>query len=167
MFILIFFFSAYYFRFRTKEAKKEDASIFKCDHWYYFTHSKHWLSVHRGAKHRGCSTISLVINSLIQSLSEPFPANLQNMINHKPKELGSWNFEIMFTLHTVWQSGEAYRWSKKTIPSMLEFTEHKSATNYRICCICKEIFSNCSALTDLLKVAHKKTQHWITNDSRL
>ena len=33
-------------------AEKEDASIFKCDHCYYFTHSSHGLSVHRGAKHK-------------------------------------------------------------------------------------------------------------------
>ena len=33
-------------------AEKENASIFKCDLCYYFTHSKHGLSVHRGAKHK-------------------------------------------------------------------------------------------------------------------
>ena len=34
-------------------------------------------------------------------VSQPFPHNLQNIINHKPEELGSWNLERMFTLHNM------------------------------------------------------------------
>ena len=32
---------------------------------------------------RGCSINSLVINSLIDSVTDPFPPDLQNNINHK------------------------------------------------------------------------------------
>ena len=46
---------------------------------------------------RGCSTISLVTHSF----SQPFSPNLQNIINHKPEELGSWNFGRMFTPHNM------------------------------------------------------------------
>ena len=81
----------------------------------------------------------------IHSLSQPFPPNLQNIINNKPEELGSWNFERMFTPQNLshvtcrksgvtchvtcvtghmshvtffffWQSGEAFRW-RGPIPS--------------------------------------------------
>ena len=31
------------------------------------------------------------IDSFSQSVSQPFPPNIQNIINHKPEELGSWN----------------------------------------------------------------------------
>ena len=40
-------------------------------------------------------------SSLIHSVGQPFPPNLQNIINHKPEELGSWNFERMFTPHNM------------------------------------------------------------------
>ena len=72
-------------------------------------------------------------------MSEPFPPDLHNIINHKRYELGSWNFERMSTLPNMscvtchvshvmhhmscvnchmshffssffWQCGEAYRW---------------------------------------------------------
>ena len=46
---------------------------------------------------RGCSTYSLVINWLSKWVSEPIPPNLPDIINPKPLELGSWNFERMFT----------------------------------------------------------------------
>ena len=57
-----------------------------------------------------------------QSASQPFPPNLLNILNHKTEELGSWNFERVFTLHNMshvtchfflfffGQSGEAYWW---------------------------------------------------------
>ena len=48
-----------------------------------------------------CSTISLVINSIIHSLSQPFPPDIPNIINHKLEELGRWNVERMFTPHNV------------------------------------------------------------------
>ena len=38
---------------------------------------------------------------LIKSLRKPFPPNLQNIINYKPEELGSRNFERMFTPHNL------------------------------------------------------------------
>ena len=38
---------------------------------------------------------------LIKSLSHPFPPDLQNMMTPKPLELGSWNFETMFTTHNT------------------------------------------------------------------
>ena len=38
-------------------------------------------------------------SSLIQSPRGHFLPNLQNIINHKPEELGRWNFERMFTPH--------------------------------------------------------------------
>ena len=44
---------------------------------------------------------SWLIHSLIQSLSQPFPPNLQNIINHKPEELGSWNSERMLTPYNM------------------------------------------------------------------
>ena len=34
-------------------------------------------------------------------MTDPFPPNLQVIINPKPIELESWNFERMFTLHHV------------------------------------------------------------------
>ena len=40
-------------------------------------------------------------SSLINLLIHPFPPNLQHIINPKPLELGSWNFERMFTPHHV------------------------------------------------------------------
>ena len=40
-------------------------------------------------------------SSLIKSLSQPFPPNLQDIINHKPEKLSSWNFERMFTFHNM------------------------------------------------------------------
>ena len=39
--------------------------------------------------------------SLIHWPSHPFPPNLQDIINDKPLELGSWNFERMFTTHNM------------------------------------------------------------------
>ena len=48
---------------------------------------------------------SLVINSFIhsfiKSVSQHFPPNLHNIINHKQRELGGWNFESMFTLRNM------------------------------------------------------------------
>ena len=38
-------------------AEGAEASIFKCDLCYYYTHSKHGLSVHRGAKHKNTQCI--------------------------------------------------------------------------------------------------------------
>ena len=49
---------------------------------------------------RGCSINSLVTDSLIQSVSEPVPQYLHNIINHKQSELVSWNFERMFIPQT-------------------------------------------------------------------
>ena len=63
-------------------------------HWVWWTNSK---------QINGCSTITSVINSFIHWFSDPFPPNLQNIINHKPEELGSWNFERMFTPHNMSQ----------------------------------------------------------------
>ena len=40
---------------------------------------------------------SSFIHLFINSVSQPFLPYFQNLINHKPEELGSWNFEIMFT----------------------------------------------------------------------
>ena len=42
-----------------------------------------------------------LIHSFIHWLSHPFPPNLQDIINPKPLELGSWNFACMFTLYHV------------------------------------------------------------------
>ena len=39
----------------------------------------------------------LLINSFSQSVSHPFPPNLQDTFTSKPYELGTWNFERMFT----------------------------------------------------------------------
>ena len=36
-------------------------------------------------------------HSLIDWVSQSFPSNLHNIINHKQWELGGWNFESMFT----------------------------------------------------------------------
>ena len=44
----------------------------------------------------GCSTNSLVIKWLIDSVSDPFPPNIQDIISPKPLELGSWHFERIF-----------------------------------------------------------------------
>ena len=44
------------------------------------------------------------IHSFTEWVSDPFPPNLQNIINHKPEELGSWNFERMFTPTTCHMS---------------------------------------------------------------
>ena len=46
---------------------------------------------------RDCSTNSLVTHRLINWLTEPFPPNLQDIINPKTLELGSWSFERMCT----------------------------------------------------------------------
>ena len=48
---------------------------------------------------------SLLILQLIQSVSHPFPPNLQYIITPKPWELGSWRFERIFTLTTCQMSG--------------------------------------------------------------
>ena len=44
---------------------------------------------------------SWFIDSLIQSVIQPFPPNLQNIINPKPEELGRWHFERRFTPHNT------------------------------------------------------------------
>ena len=49
----------------------------------------------------GCSINSLVIDSLIQSVREPFPPDPHNIINHKQYELESWNLKKMFTPHDM------------------------------------------------------------------
>ena len=49
----------------------------------------------------GCSTNTFAINYLTDWLTDPFPPNLQHMINLKPLELGGWHFEIIFTPHQV------------------------------------------------------------------
>ena len=46
---------------------------------------------------RGCSINTFVINSYIQSVSDPFPPNLQQTFIPKPVAPGSWHFERMFT----------------------------------------------------------------------
>ena len=52
----------------------------------------------------GCSTNNFVIHSFIwsvsQSVGDPFIENIQDTVYPKPKELGSQNFEWMFTPHT-------------------------------------------------------------------
>ena len=50
----------------------------------FYNHLCHWL-----------------IDWFINSVSEPFPPNLLIIITTKPLELGSWNFERMFTPHHV------------------------------------------------------------------
>ena len=44
----------------------------------------------------------LLIHSFNNWFSDPFPPNLQNIRTPKPEELGSWNFERMFTPHHLW-----------------------------------------------------------------
>ena len=39
------------------------------------------------------------VRQLYNSLSQPFPPNLQDIIKYKPKELRSWNIEKIFTPH--------------------------------------------------------------------
>ena len=50
---------------------------------------------------RGCSTNIFVIHLFIQSLTHPFPWNLQNIITPKQKEVGSWNLDWRYTPHHV------------------------------------------------------------------
>ena len=49
----------------------------------------------------GCSTNTLVINYLIKWLGHPFPPDFQITFLPKPKELGSWRFDRMFTPHQL------------------------------------------------------------------
>ena len=72
---------------------------------------------------------SWFIHSVSQSVSQPFPPNLQNIINRKPEELGSWNFERMFTPHNM--SHVTCRMSRVTC-HMWHVTCHMSHVT---CCI--------------------------------
>ena len=40
-------------------------------------------------------------SSFTDSVGQPFPPNLQNIINYKPEEPGSWNFERKSTPHNM------------------------------------------------------------------
>ena len=53
---------------------------------------------------RGYSTNTFVIDWVSQSVSHSFALNFQNIINHKPEELRSWNFAIILTPHNYHMS---------------------------------------------------------------
>ena len=56
-----------------------------------------YLFTRTGVAGAALQTASSLIHSLIQSVSDPFPPNLQDTFNTKPYELGTWHFERMFT----------------------------------------------------------------------
>ena len=91
-----------------------EASIFKCDLCYYYTHSKHGLSVHRGAKHKNTQK-----------------SESSNPVNVKPVEIAS------ETRETTVQHGNSKTlkcslyW--KTFPNKPEYNEHKTALNCTEC----------------------------------
>ena len=57
----------------------------------------------RASRWRVCYQRGLprLVNWLIHSFSNPFPPDLQITFPANPKELGSWNFDRMFTLYQV------------------------------------------------------------------
>ena len=67
------------------------------DQIYFFLNQKSFFFNRPGV----AGAVLKSASSLIYYFSEPFPPNLQNIINHKPEELGSWNFERMFTPHNM------------------------------------------------------------------
>ena len=131
-------------------AERAEASIFKCDLCYYYTHSKHGLSVHRGAKHKNTQK-----------------SESSNPVNVKPVEISSETREI-----TV-QHGNSKTLKcslcGKTFPNKPDFNEHKTALNRTECNLCHsdsyEVwFSNCARLMEHWENDHKETQHnWIVN----
>ena len=132
----------------TPSAESAEASIFKCDLCYYYTHSKHGLSVHRGAKHKN------------KQKSES-----SNPVNVKPVEISS------ETRKTTAQHGNSKTLKcslcGKTFPNKPDFNEHKAALNVIECNLCHsdsyEVrFSNCARLMEHWQNDHKETQHnWI------
>ena len=63
-----------------------------------FCRSTTYPNIYQTRCSRGCFTNTFIINYLSGCLFTP---NLQQIINPKPIELGSWNFEIMFTSNCV------------------------------------------------------------------
>ena len=95
-------------------AERVDTSIFKCDLCYYFTHSKHGLSVHRGAKYK---------NKKKPESNNQVTVDAGETLNEDRNK----------TTHT----GDATENSSHTLkcnfcgqifPNMLEFNERKSVT---------------------------------------
>ena len=130
--------------------ERAEASIFKCDLCYYYTHSKHGLSVHRGAKHKNT-----------QKSESSIPVNV------KPVEIAS------ETRETTVQHGNPKTLKCSlcgiTFPNKPEFNEHKTALNDIECNIChsdshEAWFYTCARLMEHWEKFHKETQHnWIVN----
>ena len=98
-------------------AERAEASIFKCDLCYYYTHSKQGLSVHRGVKHKKTQK-----------------SESSNPVNVKPVEISSERRET--TVQHVNSKTLKCSLCGKTFPSKPDFNEHKTARNVIECNIC-------------------------------
>ena len=129
-------------------AEKGNASIFKCDLCYYYTHSKHGLSVHRGAKHKNK-----------QKHESSHLVNLESVVtSSKDKDKNAQNSNITENSSKILTSS----FCLKDFPNMMEFNEHKLVTEYGVCRLCVKMTSNCAAQMDHMEDAHKKSKHnWI------
>ena len=132
------------------EAERAETSIFKCDLCYYYTHSKHGLSVHIGPTHKNTQK-----------------SESSNPVNVKPVEISS------ETRETTVQHGNSKTLKcslcGKTFPNKTDFNEHKTALHRTECNLCHsdsyEVwFSYCAHLMENWENDHKETQHnWIVN----
>ena len=96
-------------------------------YWQYIS----WKVVKNGAV---LQTASLLINWL----THPFPPNLSDIIDPKVLELGSWNYERMFTPHHVSHvtghgTGVTCQVSRVIICILSFFRQSGGASRWRVC----------------------------------